>query len=87
MTKKTKRNKTTKSWDKPRLGSPRFERAIQKQIREYEATNRNGPGDHTFRVPTAKHFQELCWELHHIGNQLKQMDKKLDALLFERAKD
>jgi hypothetical protein len=87
MPKRATSKKTTNNRDKPRLGSPQFEKAIQAQIREYEATNRHGPGDHTFRLVTPQDLHELCQEVHHVGIQLKRMEKKLDFLLLGKPKD
>jgi len=83
MTKRTKTNKTASRWDKQRLGSPQFEKVIQEQIREYEATNRHGPGDHIFRVLPEDRLHKLCSEeFFHIEMQLKRMEKKLDLLVL-----
>jgi hypothetical protein len=83
MTKKTKTNKTTSRWDKPRLGSPEFEKAIQEQIREYEATNRHGPGDHTFRVLPENYLLGLySEEFFQIGMQLKRIERSLTFLVL-----
>jgi hypothetical protein len=45
MTKKKNKPRSTR-----RLSDAQFEELIQLQIREYQATNRHGPGDHTFRI-------------------------------------
>ena len=88
MPKRTTRKKATNNWDKPRLGSPRFEKVIQEQIREYEATNRHGPGDHTFRVLPEGRLHKLCSEeFFHIEMQLKRMEKKLDFLVMRKPKN
>jgi hypothetical protein len=88
MPKRTTRKKTTNNWDKPRLGSPRFEKVIQEQIREYEATNRHGPGDHTFRVlPEDRLLGLYSEEFFQIGMQLKRIEKKLDLLVFNKPQD
>jgi hypothetical protein len=88
MPKRTTKKKTTNNWDQPRLGSPEFEKAIQEQIREYEATNRHGPGDHTFRVLPEDYLHKLCSEkFFHIEMQLKRMEKKLDFLVLKKPRD
>lgn len=54
---------------------------LQLQIKEYQATNRHGPGDHSFMIPTGDRLYD------YLRAWLYRAEKKLDAVLAGRSKE